>query len=71
MAVAVTAPIIGKVLQVRCRVGDCVAAHQELLVMESMKMEIPVPAPAAGVVKELKVIPGQAVESDTVLAILE
>jgi biotin carboxyl carrier protein len=36
--------------------------------MEAMKMEIPVVAPAAGTVKEIKVTPGQAVEAEDILA---
>jgi len=36
-----------------------------------MKMEIPVVAPAGGVVKEIKVSPGQAVEAEQVLAVIE
>ena len=39
--------------------------------MEAMKMEIPVVAPVAGTVKELKVTPGQAVEAEQVLAVIE
>jgi urea carboxylase len=39
--------------------------------MEAMKMEIPVVAPAGGVVKEIKVAPGQAVEAEQVLAVIE
>jgi biotin carboxyl carrier protein len=36
--------------------------------MEAMKMEIPIVAPASGVLKAVKVSPGQAVEADQVLA---
>jgi biotin carboxyl carrier protein len=39
--------------------------------MEAMKMEIPVVAPASGTVKEIKVSPGQAVEAEQVLAVIE
>ena len=71
MAISVTAPMVGKVLELQCKVGDQVQEDEVLLVLEAMKMEIPVVAPAAGVVKELKVSPGDTVESDTVLAIIE
>ena len=71
MAESVTAPMVGKVLQVSCKVGDKVEENQTLLLLEAMKMEIPVVAPVAGSIKEIKVKAGETVESDTVLAIIE
>ncbi|OFV95856.1 MAG: acetyl-CoA carboxylase biotin carboxyl carrier protein subunit [Acidobacteria bacterium RIFCSPLOWO2_02_FULL_60_20] len=71
MAEQVTAPMVGKVLEVQCKVGDKVEEDQVILLLEAMKMEIPVVSPIAGVVKELKVAPGDTVESDTVLAVIE
>ena len=71
MAESVTAPMVGKVLEIQCKVGDKVEENQVLLMLEAMKMEIPVVAPAAGTVKEIKVAVGDTVESDSVLAILE
>ena len=71
MAESVTAPMVGKVLEIQCKVGDKVDENQVLLLLEAMKMEIPVVAPAAGTVKEIKVAVGETVESDSVLAILE
>ena len=63
--------MVGKVLEIQCKVGDNVEENQILLLLEAMKMEIPVVAPAAGTVKEIKVAVGDTVESDSVLAILE
>ncbi len=71
MAESVTAPMVGKVFEIQCKVGDKVEENQVLLILEAMKMEIPVVAPAAGTVKEIKVAVGETVESDSVLAILE
>jgi len=71
MAEAVTAPMVGKVLQVQCKVGDKVEEDQVIMVLEAMKMEIPVAAPVAGTIQEIKVTVGQTVESDTVLAVIE
>lgn len=71
MAEAVTAPMVGKVLEVQCKVGDKVQEDQVILLLEAMKMEIPVVAPVSGTIKEIKVSPGQTVESDTVLAVIE
>jgi biotin carboxyl carrier protein len=71
MAEQVTAPMVGKVLQVQCKVGDQVKEDDVIVLLEAMKMEIPVVAPITGTIKELKVAPGDTVESDTVLAVIE
>ena len=71
MAEVVTAPMVGKVFQVQCKVGDPVAEDQIIMVLEAMKMEIPVVAPAAGVITEIKVAVGDTVESDAVLAVID
>ncbi|HTF94423.1 MAG TPA: biotin/lipoyl-containing protein [Verrucomicrobiae bacterium] len=42
-----------------------------MIVMEAMKMEIPVVAPVSGTVKEITVTPGQSVEAEQVLAVIE
>jgi acetyl-CoA carboxylase biotin carboxyl carrier protein len=63
--------MVGKILRVEKKVGDQVEEDEVVVVMEAMKMEIPVVAPANGVLKELKVIPGQAVEAEQVLAVIE
>jgi len=59
--------MVGKILKVEKNVGDHVEEDEVIIVMEAMKMEIPVVAPASGTVKNLKVAPGQAVEADQVL----
>ncbi len=71
MAESVLAPMVGKVFEIKCKVGDKVEEDQVVLVLEAMKMEIPVVAPVAGTVKEVSVSVGQTVESDTVLAVIE
>jgi acetyl-CoA carboxylase biotin carboxyl carrier protein len=71
MAESVTAPMVGKVFKVECKVGDKVEEDQVILVLEAMKMEIPVVAPVGGTIKEINVSVGQTVESDTVLAVIE
>ena len=71
MAESVMAPMVGKVFQIQCKVGDKVKEDQILIVLEAMKMEIPVMAPVSGTIKEIKVAEGDTVESDTVLAIIE
>jgi biotin carboxyl carrier protein len=63
--------MVGKVLKIEKQVGDRVEEDDVVIVMEAMKMEIPVVAPTGGVVKEVKVSPGQAVEAEQVLAIID
>ncbi|MGB7950165.1 MAG: acetyl-CoA carboxylase biotin carboxyl carrier protein subunit [Candidatus Binatia bacterium] len=71
MATSLEAPMVGKVLKIEKQVGDHVEEDEVVIVMEAMKMEIPVVAPAAGTLKELKVSVGQAVEAEEVLAVIE
>jgi acetyl-CoA carboxylase biotin carboxyl carrier protein len=71
LATPITAPMVGKILKVEKNVGDRVDEDEVVLVMEAMKMEIPVVAPASGVLKEMKVSAGQAVEVDQLLAEIE
>jgi len=71
LATSIEAPMVGKVLKIEKQVGDHVDEDDVVIVMEAMKMEIPVVAPAGGTVKEIKVAPGQAVEAEQVLAVIE
>jgi len=69
--VKVRATIGGSVWQIVAAVGDEVAKDDTILIMESMKMEIPVTAPRAGRVKALHVEAGQVVAEDDVVALIE
>ena len=60
--------MVGKILKIEKKAGERVEEDEVIIVMEAMKMEIPVVAPASGVIKEIKVSPGQAVEAEDVLA---
>jgi acetyl/propionyl-CoA carboxylase alpha subunit len=62
------APMPGSVLRIGAAVGDTVTAGQPLVWLEAMKMEHTVTAPAAGVLAELNVEPGQQVDVGAVLA---
>lgn len=66
-----TAPMPGKIIDVRVRAGEAVQRGQVLVVLEAMKMEHEVVAPAAGVVSEVRVEVGQQVEAGAVLVVLE
>ncbi|OPY73543.1 MAG: Biotin/lipoyl attachment protein [Syntrophorhabdus sp. PtaU1.Bin058] len=71
MATEVTVPMVGKIVGVNVKVGDKVAEDDQIATLEAMKMEMPIVAPASGVIKEIKVAVGQEVEADAVLAIIE
>ena len=67
----VAAEISGSVWKIECKVGDSVEVEQVLLILESMKMEIPVEAPCAGTVEEIRVSEGEHVDEDVVLVVLK
>lgn len=71
VAIDIPAPMSGSVLEVLVEVGDAVGARQDLLVLESMKMEIPVECPEDGVVTEVLVSPEQTVEEGQLLLRME
>jgi biotin carboxyl carrier protein len=71
LATSVEAPMVGKILKIEKQAGDHVDEDDVVIVMEAMKMEIPVVAPVSGTVKEITVTPGQAVEAEQVLAVIE
>ena len=66
----VAAEIAGSVWKIECQVGDRVEVEEVLLILESMKMEIPVESPAAGTIAEVLVAPEDQVEEDQLLAVL-
>ena len=70
MAVDVTAHITGTVWKIQVNVGDRVAEEQSVVILESMKMEMPVESPSAGTVTAIAVKEGQAVEEGDVLVTL-
>jgi glutaconyl-CoA/methylmalonyl-CoA decarboxylase subunit gamma len=68
---AILAPMPGKVISVKVKVGDAVKNNQVVVILEAMKMENEILSEAAGKVKEIKVKPGEAVESNQVLIVVE
>ncbi|MBW1996857.1 MAG: acetyl-CoA carboxylase biotin carboxyl carrier protein subunit [Deltaproteobacteria bacterium] len=67
----VTAPMGGKVIDVKVKVGDTVNENDEVVILEAMKMELPVVSTASGTVKEVRCKSGDSVEADAVLIVLE
>ena len=67
----VEAHITGTVWKVECKVGDEVEEGDTLVILESMKMEMPVEAEDEGTVKEILVQEGQSVSEGDTLVVLE
>jgi len=63
--------MVGKIINVLVKAGDTIQEDDAVATLEAMKMEMPIVAPQAGVIKEVLVTAGQEVEADTVIAILE
>ncbi|MBW2315037.1 MAG: biotin/lipoyl-binding carrier protein [Deltaproteobacteria bacterium] len=70
MATEVESQITGNVWKIQVAVGDAVGEGDELIILESMKMEIPVESPAAGKVAEIRVGEGDSIEEGAVLLVL-
>jgi len=66
----VRAELVGTVWKVLVKPGDQATEVQELIVLESMKMEIPVLAPRAGRLEEVRVKEGDVVAENQVLVVL-
>ena len=71
MATEVEAQIAGSVWKIETQVGAQVEEEDVLMILESMKMEIPVEAPCAGRVGEIRVAEGDSIEEGAVLALIE
>jgi len=69
--VEVTSEVTGKVWKMESQVGDKLAEEDVIMILESMKMEIPVEATCAGTLVEVLVSETDAVEEDQVVAIIE
>lgn len=61
----------GNVWKIVVNEGEQVDAGQDVVILESMKMEIPIASEAAGVVKELKVAEGDFINEGDVIAVIE
>lgn len=65
--VDIVSPILGTVFSIKVKIGDEVHAHQELLILESMKMEHPVEATTAGTIVHITVSEGDTIAAGQVL----
>jgi len=67
----VEAPAPGKILRIHAEAGKPIAKGARILIMEALKMELPIVAPVGGTLKTLHVAAGQAVEAGDTLAAIE
>jgi biotin carboxyl carrier protein len=68
--ITVKSEIAGSVWKIEVAVGDAVAAEDPLIILESMKMEIPLLAPRAGIVRQILVAEGEPIAEGDVAVIL-
>ena len=66
----VLAHITGTVWKIEAKVGQSVGAGETLVILESMKMEMPIESPQAGTVLEIKCAEGQPVSEGDVLFVV-
>ena len=67
----VTSEVTGNVWKIQAKVGDVLAEEDVIMILESMKMEIPVEAPVAGKLVGLLVAEEDSVDEDQVVAVIE
>jgi acetyl-CoA carboxylase biotin carboxyl carrier protein len=70
MATEVEAQIAGNLWKIEKAVGERVETDDVIMIIESMKMEIPVEAPCAGTISEIRVAEGDSIEEGTILAMI-
>ena len=70
MATEIPAHVTGTVYQIETQLGATVSQGDVLVILESMKMEMPVESPVGGTVSELRVEEGQSVEEDEILLVI-
>ncbi len=71
MATEIRSEITGKVWKIEASVGDKLSEDDPIIILESMKMEIPIGAPGDGTVVEIRVAEEDVVNEGDVVAIFE
>lgn len=69
--VNVKSEIAGNVWKIQLKPGDKVELEGEIMILESMKMEIPVLSPKGGTIKEIKVAEGEAIAEGQLVAVVD
>ena len=70
MGIEVEAQIAGNVWKIEKSVGEAVQEEEVILIIESMKMEIPVEAPRSGMILEIRVAEGDPIEEGAILVVI-
>lgn len=71
MSTPVKPPMVGKLVSVDVNLGDKVNQNDAVATIEAMKMFVKIYSPSSGVVKEIKTKPGEVVNPDTDIMVLE
>ncbi len=71
MSHTVVAELVANVLKITAKAGDSVGPQDTLVILESMKMEIPVLAEVTGTIAEFKVSEGEVVRDGDPIAVIE
>ena len=71
MSQDIVAPMPGTVIEILVKPGDTVKADDEIVILESMKMENPICATSDGTVKEIKISEQDKVDTKQVMVIME
>ena len=66
----ILSPVAGLVFKIQASIGTVIAVDDEVMLIESMKMEIPLPSEVSGSVKEILVAEGDAVKEGQALLVL-
>lgn len=69
-AATISAPMPGKVLEVKVKVGDAVKSGDVIMVLEAMKMQNEIMAPADGTISDVRVSAGQTVGTGDVMIVM-
>ena len=67
----VKAELVGNLWKIVVQVGQAVEEDDTLMILESMKMEIPITTPTSGTVKEILVVEGEVVQEGQTVAIID
>lgn len=65
--ISITSPVTGLIVEIQAPNGTTVSPHQTILIIESMKMQMPIDAPGGGTVAGMQVEAGTAVNEGTFL----
>jgi biotin carboxyl carrier protein len=68
--VSIESIVTGMVWKIEKQVGDSVAAGEVIMILESMKMEIPIESPVAGTVRSVSVAEGESVDEGQAIAVV-